>query len=321
METKELTPEYVLQPHAISRAVYRLSATARKIIAMGMSILPPNMSNLTAVFNFSEFCRALGLERSSDRYTLIQNAILECVQTPITIETPEKWQTFMWIQTAEIDKKTNMISISFSCGLAEYLVTLKKMYARLELIDLGKLQSLYAIRLFELAKSYESLAGKQGNPQDCWYFERTVEEMRKILGIEDQKYTKTADFRRYVIEGPLRELNEADLGVAIVPEYVRKGKFLAAIRFSCRKNVRKAVGRKKKNIKDLPAPETDLRYAQELEAKEDEHLKKLYPDEFARLYAEAVENVPLVGRHTSLGAKAAEYQAMKRLKERRGTVQ
>lgn len=320
METKELMPEYVLQPHAISRAMYRLSTTARKIIAMGMSILPPDMSNLTAVFNFSEFCRALGLERSSDRYTLIQNAILECVQAPITIETPEKWQTFLWIQTAEIDKKTNMISISFSYGLAEYLVTLKRMYTRLELIDLGRLQSLYAIRLFELAKSYESLAGKQGNPKDCWYFERTVEEMRKILGIEDEKYTKTADFRRYVIEGPLRELNEANLGVVIVPEYIRKGKFLVSIRFSCRKHIKKTLGGKKKNIKDLSAPEIDSRHARELEAKEDEHLKKLYPDEFAHLYAEALETIPVVGKNTSLGAKAAEYQALKRLRERHGIV-
>ena len=190
METKALTPEYVLQPHAISRAVYRLSATARKLIAMGMSLIPSDLSNLTASFSFNEFCKALGLERGGETYLLIQNAILECVDSKIIIETIKKWQTFTWIQTAEIDKETNTISITFSTGLADYLLNLKKMYTRLDLTDFGKIQSLYAIRYFELAKSYESLAGKNGNHKSCWYLERTIEELRKILGVEERSYLK-----------------------------------------------------------------------------------------------------------------------------------
>lgn len=288
MDTNELIPEYVLQPHAISRAIYRLSASARKLIAMGMSLLPPDLSNLTATFSYNDFCKALGLERSGKHYSLIQSAILECVKADITIDTAEKWQVFTWIQTAEINKKTNTISITFSSGLAAYLLTLKKMYARIDLVDFGKIQSLYAIRLFEMVKSYESLAGQRGNSEKSWYFERTIEDLRKILGIEIGTYLKTNDFKKKVIENPINELNELNLGIKTTPEYIRKGKFLISIRFSCKKEAKKIQGRKKKSILELPAPEQYPQCVQELEVKEAEHLKKIYAEEYTQLYADLI---------------------------------
>lgn len=318
MDTQEAMPEYVLQPHAISRAMYRLSATARKIIAVGMAIIPPDLSSRIAVFSFNDFCQALGLERSGERYALIQDAILECIRADITIDTSKKWKTFTWVQCAEIDKETNLITIEFSAGLVEYLLELKKMYARIELRDLGKLQSLYAIRLYEMAKSYESLAGKNGNREKCWFFERSIAELRKILGVEDGIYPMTADFRRYVIEGPVKEINEAGLGLAVVLEYIKKGRTLAAVRFSCQKDVRLVKGRRKKSAEALSVSESDPREAQTREEKEQEHLKKRYPDEYVRLVEEE-RGKPRQGFHTDGTWEIhTTQQALKRLKEKYG---
>jgi plasmid replication initiation protein len=320
METNEVLPEYVLQPHAISRAIYRLSASARKLIAMGMSLLPPDLSNLTATFRYNEFCQALGLDRSGKHYSLIQAAILECVKSDITIDTAEKWQTFTWIQTAEIDKKTNCISITFSTGLAAYLLTLKKMYARINLIDFGRIQSLYAIRLFEMAKSYESLAGQRGNAEKLWYFERTIEDLRRIMGIEEGSYLKTNDFRKKVIENPLKELNELNLGIKITPEYIRKGKFLVSIRFYCKKEAIKLQTRKKKIVLELPAPEKDPKCVQELEVKEGERLKKIYAEEYAQLYADLIKTPEngLYREMPHLWAQRVDSMVCEKLKARYG---
>jgi plasmid replication initiation protein len=318
METKELMPEYVLQPHMISRGMYRLSGTARKLIAMGMAIIPSDMSSLTATFSLNEFCHALGLERSGERYRIVQDGILECIQVPIIIETPEKWKTFTWVQTAEIDKRTNMITIIFSVGLMEYLQALKKMYARIDLMDMGKLQSLYAIRLFELAKSYESLAGKQGNLQNTWYFERTPEEMRHIFGIEDDEYPKMHDFKRYAIERPISEVNLSNLGVSVILETIKRGRTIQTFRFVCKKEPRTVTVRTRKGVPlEAPAP---VESPETLEEKELEHLMKLYPQEYADLYADLLSHPTnnFFKDSPQYWERQAQHEAQKILRDRHG---
>jgi hypothetical protein len=39
-ELEQITPEYAIQPNAISQSAYECGVNARKLIAMGMSLLP-----------------------------------------------------------------------------------------------------------------------------------------------------------------------------------------------------------------------------------------------------------------------------------------
>jgi plasmid replication initiation protein len=173
---------------------------------MGMAIIPPDLSNRIAQFSFYEFCQAIGYEKGGESQRIFMAALDECVGCVITIDTPTEIRKFTWIQFAIFHKETGIVNIEFSKGLTDYLIELKKMYARIDLIDLGKLQSLYALRIFEMAKSYESLAGKNGNKGKSWFFERSIEELRKIFGIEAEKYKLTRDFRIFVIEKPCEEI-------------------------------------------------------------------------------------------------------------------
>jgi plasmid replication initiation protein len=172
----------------------------------------------------------------------------------ITINTPEEIKKFTWVQFASIDKKTGFIRLEFSTGLTEYLLELKKMYARIDLHDLGRFKSLYALRIFEMAKSYESLAGQKGNKRNCWYFQLTVAEIRHLLGVEEGKYTLARDLRLFVVEKPCKEINEADLGLTIRAETLKGGRYITGYKFHVERTA-KRVQNKKKGM-DLPAPET-----------------------------------------------------------------
>jgi plasmid replication initiation protein len=322
METTELMPEYILQPHAISRSVYRLSATARKIIAMAMAILPPDLSTRTACFKSYDFCQALGIEWGGNTYHLIKEAVRECFKSDITLETPTGWKMFTWFSQAEYHEANHEIRMEFSEELADLLMELKKMYAKIQLEDLGKLQSQYALRLYEFAISYSSLAGQRGNRTETWYFERKVEELRNLFGIEANHYKLTADFRKWVIERPLNEINTANIGIAITPEYKRKGKYITDIKFECTSHTRKVAGRRSKKtaVTTTPdAPPTNPKLAKTLEVKENEHLKKLYPEEYAQLYQEELAKPHIQFSSTdTLWSLAAEGQAIKRLREHYG---
>jgi plasmid replication initiation protein len=105
---------------------------------MAMALIPPDLSSLTVAFTFPEFC---------------------------------KWKKFTWFSEAQYNEETSKATMTFSPKLAEVLAELKWVYSKINLQDFGKLQSRYAIRLYEIALSFAYLKGKQGNKDSVWYFQ------------------------------------------------------------------------------------------------------------------------------------------------------
>jgi plasmid replication initiation protein len=327
-ETLGVTPRYVLQHNAVSRGAHKLSATAQKLAAMAMALLPPDLSSLTAAFTFTDFCNAVGYERGGESYEVFRAAVNECLQCLISLETePDKkgkkdWKAFTWFTMAEFSEATEQARMTFSSELAEFLAAIKWMYARVNLKDLGELQSRYAVHLFEIAMSYRSLAGKSGNRGETWYFERGFpDEIRKIMGVAKDTYKDNYELKRYVIEKPLKEINEAGIGLEITPVTVKQGRRIVAIRFDCKPAPRPVRGRKKSAVAELPPPpEPDTRAEQEREEKELAHLRERYPDEFAERFKAAMDSRPAFMATTSLGTTFAEQRALMELREEHGIV-
>ena len=144
-ETLGVTPRYMLQHNSVSRGAYDLSATAQKLVAMAMALIPPDLSSLTASFTFSEFCNALGMAAGGETYKIFKDAVDECMRCVITIETgPDEkgkkaWKKFTWFSVSTFDEKTGQATLKFSDELASFLVALKWMYSRINLKDLGEL--------------------------------------------------------------------------------------------------------------------------------------------------------------------------------------
>jgi len=325
-ETLGVTPRYVLQHNAISRSAHSFSALARKVTAMAMSLLPPDLSSLSAAFNFPEFCHALGLERGGNNFELFRAAVKECLDKSVYIEIPAKKKgktNFVghhWFSRTEINEDTCICTMDFDPELADFLKAMKWMYSKIILTDIGLLQSRYAIRIYEFAISYSSLKGRDGNATNEWYFERTIPELRKIFGIGPDEYKKTNDFKVNVIERPINEINNAGMGIKITLVDVRDGRSLIAIRFVCEKAISTTASKKTRQGKQATA-QLPLPVSEEYEREEKElaHLRELYPDEFAALYEiELTKISKIFPERTRL--LAAEGAALAALKERHGIV-
>jgi plasmid replication initiation protein len=330
-ETLGVTPRYVLQHNAISRSAQNLSATTKKLTAMAMSLLPSDLSSLTASFTFTQFCKALGYENGGKEYVLFKAAVNECMRCVISLETApdakgrKDWKQFTWFTVAEFSEKTGKATMKFSSELADFLKTFKWIYAKISLCDVGCLQSRYGIRIFELVMSYAFLNGRDGYKSGEWYVQENIEDFRKLLGVPEGTYAKNRLFRQKVIEVPVREINKADIGVEIKPEGVKNGRNLAGIRLNCRQKSRtvtvKKRGGKKAQGEKLELPEGNPKLAREHEEKELEYLKERYPAEFATLYAAALEATPKPFSKTDFMSKvAAEGMALGSLRKKYGIV-
>ena len=299
-ETLGVTPRYVLQHNAISRSAHSMSATAKKLTAMAMALLPPDLSSLSAAFSFADFCKALGYSDGGNEYKLFVAAVDECLKTVISIETgvtakgKKSWEKFQWFEYAKFNAETGMCTMRFSKELADFLKEFKKVYSKINLSDVGKLQSKYGIRIFEIARSYSSLQGKDGNPTNSWYFERSIQEIRGLFELPDHMYPAMRDFRKDVIENPIKEINNAGIGIEIATDSVKQGRKLKGIRFNCQQTARKTTAKRGRKKKTESAAQ--LEFSPELERsrqeKELEHLKELYPKEFADLYETELAKAP-----------------------------
>lgn len=158
-EIRGATPRYVLQHNAISRAAHSLSATAKKITATAMALLPSDLSARTVAFTFTEFCRAVGFDRGGESFKRFLAALEESGNADIklAIVNPGNgkttWQGYHWFSFWQYSEETGAATLTFSQELTGVLLELKRVYARIGLKDLGKFQSKYAVRIYELSVS------------------------------------------------------------------------------------------------------------------------------------------------------------------------
>jgi plasmid replication initiation protein len=329
-----VTPRYVIQHNAISRSAHNLSATAKKITAMAMALLPPDLSSLTASFSFTDFCHAIGFDKGGESFKLFLAALKESGNASISlaIVNPENgkttWQGYHWFSFWEFSEETGMAKLVFSRELADALIELKRAYARINLKDMGGLQSKYALRIFEMAVSYMSMQGRDGNGERCWYFERSVQELREMLCISDKEYNEMREFTRRVIAGPVNEINKSGAGMTITATAIKRGRKNTGYRFDCEQTsayhspVQKR-GRPRKNpVGELPAAVPDG--AKETRAeKENAHLAELYPKEYAALFDEAFKkHLKNAGAYVSetVCRTFAASDALAAMRERYGIV-
>jgi len=95
------------------------------------------------------------------------------------------------------------IRFLFSSDLKPFLLQLQE-YARINRLEVANMRSAYSIRLFQICKAARE---KQRKYKELVTVTYSVEELKKILGIED-KYSEYKDFRKYVIKKALKEINK-----------------------------------------------------------------------------------------------------------------
>jgi plasmid replication initiation protein len=254
------SPRYVIQHTAISRSIYKMSANARKTVALAMTYrkLKHRMieeetgekweaEDVTSIeFPIKNFFETFDIEKSTKGVIGLVQTMNELTKLNIGIhhESEKKIEFMTWIEYAAIDQKNDEIQIEFSPQIAKYLDNNEIGYCELLLKDIAELKSFYAFRWLELAKSYESLAGKNGNKKEEWFFERDIQELRKIFGIADNQYQKLPDLKKRVIEDPIKEINNSKIGLKIQPEYKpdkNDKRKIKAIKLNCKRSLSRAT--------------------------------------------------------------------------------
>jgi plasmid replication initiation protein len=227
IDDKALT---VRQSNTLIDASYRIASVGegRLIRALIAQISPSDEDFKLYRVSVVDFARLFNITGES-AYEQIKKAADELTSRKIRIEKGKSWLFMNWLSSAEYIQGSGYVELCFDKKLKPYLLQLKGYFTQYELESVVSFKSAYSIRIYELLKAEQFKAGKNG------YFQRTFqyEELRESIGIEPTEYALFADFRRYVIEIAVREINTASNIAIMQVDYPKTGRKITHIVFHC----------------------------------------------------------------------------------------
>jgi hypothetical protein len=288
--------DYVLQAHAISRAAYELPVMQRRLLHLVMAQVQITGEELKPVeMTVGDVVRALGLSDAGPRYEEIRAACRGLCSRTLDVDEPDGWVVFPWVDSARYIKSRDALQVKLSDELHPFVLNVKDMFRIIPIRDMTLLQGKYSYRIFELVMADRGFEGKGGNRQGEWFTDLDFGDLRTLLKIKPTEYKMTKDFRVRVIDGPVREINEAGMGLRIDCDYqtFRRGRSLLGVRLKC-----------KLQRRDDPRTVSPATKAEE----EEDALIELNQELFDRLLAEEPKDIFGV----EFARRARAYAALKK---------
>ena len=194
----------------IQKGRHELTLQEQRCVLYAISKIKPEDSVFQEyTFELSDFYKLCGLQDES--YTKLKDILIGLKQKTWWVETaPNVESTVSWFNKVRTNKKSGTVTVRFDDDMMPYLLELTKnnqYYTHYQLKYILPMKSQYAIRLYELLKSY------QRNNYE-WFFE--IDTLKKQLNCEN--YKDFYDFRRWVLEPAVAEINEfTDIKIAWEP--------------------------------------------------------------------------------------------------------
>jgi plasmid replication initiation protein len=212
----------VVKGNPLIQARYdNLSAIEYKILYSALSKISPYDGILDFIsFEVKDFCNLLKIQRRG-MYKHLQEACDKLLKRTITIEyQKDDWKKFSWLHI--IKYKKGIIKLKFHPELKSYLLYCadNKSYTKYLLENIIDMVSKYSIRIYELTKQYSKIGTRTF----------TINELKLLLGISPNEYTKHDDFRKRVLNPSKIEINGlTDLNIEY--EEIKKGRKIEQIKY------------------------------------------------------------------------------------------
>lgn len=202
----------------IRSARYSLSELEQKFIVFLISKIDKDDKELKQVsIKLKDYCAIAGIEYSGGSISYLKKNIQNLSDKSYWIKDENGTDIlFRWIDTVSIKGET--VKIILSDSLKPYLIELKQNFSKYELINVLSLRGKYAVRLYELFKSY------------LWqgYWRISVTELKEIINCN--KYNQFKEFNRSVLKNSIDEINRYT-DIEISYKTIKDGRFITEIEF------------------------------------------------------------------------------------------
>lgn len=211
----------------IQRARYSLSLTEQRFLLYAISMIrPTHDESYFYDINLAEFQRVCGTD-SDESYTRVK-AWIKCLADKSWWMAEGRSESLVrWFSTVKLFPDSGVVRVKFHEEMFPYLFRLSeqmresgRLYTSYTFRYVLPMKSTYSIRMYELLKSYHK-------NNESWWFD--LDKLRHLLDCEH--YTRFPDFRRYVLEPAVREINQYT-DIKVEYSLIKEGRKVVAVDFT-----------------------------------------------------------------------------------------
>ena len=286
----------ITKANALIEARYKLTLQEQRLILAYISLLSPEDEEFPTVeIKVKDLIQLLELN-DKDYYDKIKETLERLRSRVLKIRKPDGYLITGWISSAEYFDKEGKVELTLDPKLKPYLLKLREAFTTYALRNILKLRSSYAIRLYELLKQYESVGRRRFS----------IDELRQLLGIEPDEYTRYNDFKRRVILQAQKELKEKT-DIYFDFREIKRGRRVAEIEFTILENPRfRALKEKEEEAKAEEERERLKKRYEELLKKWEPYLEGLNLRRLSKAHAVFFLENSLLEPEQTLGAIQAD---------------
>lgn len=232
---KPLTERNLSMANAIARSAQGLNLSQKRIIALALAkndsipaqhLLEGQRNGWLIRITAVDYAETYEVDQTTayEQLKLSAKSLLRTLWTKI--EKTRNRQTItqgQWLSLAKYHEGMGCIDIVFHPMIAPYLLGLRKEFVTYKLTQVVALRSVYAWRLFECLKSWETIG----------QWKTTVEEFAGIMEAPQSYRKDFGNIKKWVIEPAIQELRDKQ-NLLIEYELEKAGRKVLAIKFTFR---------------------------------------------------------------------------------------
>jgi len=205
----------------VQKSRFSLSLVEQKTINFIISLVKPKeeypdrKQPLEYEFKIQTYCKICGIDyKAGKNYKMVRETLRELCRKDAIMMLPDGTETRVtWVNKFWSNKGKGWAKIRFDEDMAPYIFDLYDNTTRFVLLNILPMKSKYSVRIYELCRSWAGIKRKTYK----------IDELRKLLMIEDGELTNFKDFRRRVLEKAMEEINNnTDLNINFEP--IKKGR-------------------------------------------------------------------------------------------------
>lgn len=154
-----------------------------------------------------------------------------------------------WVDKIGYEKDTGIVYLRFTHDVVPLITRLEQQFTSYDIEQISSLNSGYAIRLYELLIQWRSV-GKTP------VFE--LQQFRQQLGVEEIKYSRMSDFKKYVLDFAVQQINE-HTDITVKYDQHKQGRVITGFTFNFKVKTKSKKTIESKRDSDTPDMLTSLK--------------------------------------------------------------
>ena len=243
--------ELVVKDNALIQASYTLDLVEQRLMLLaimearetGKGIAPDSLLQIHA----HSYAEHFNINKET-AYTVMKDASKGLFDRYVTYhdKNPKtgKDRSFhcRWVDKIGYEKDTGIVYLRFTHDVVPLITRLEQQFTSYDIEQISSLNSGYAIRLYELLIQWRSV-GKTP------VFD--LQQFRQQLGVEEIKYSRMSDFKKYVLDFAVQQINE-HTDITVKYDQHKQGRIITGFTFNFKVKVKSKKALESKRDSDTP---------------------------------------------------------------------